>query len=67
MKNCMNMSILFWGRPIQYATEEMTHSVGKDPTHLRANFLESPEAKETVGSININQVTMSETRYHSDV
>ena len=38
--------ILLGGRLIQYATGEITYSIGKDPTHLGANFLESPKAKE---------------------
>ena len=31
---------------MQYATEEITHSIGKGPTNLGAKFLEIPGAKE---------------------
>ena len=31
---------------MQYATEEITYSIKKGPTHLGANFLESLGAKE---------------------
>ena len=43
------------GRLILYTTEEIhACSIGKGPTHLGANFLESPGAKEKWASININ-------------
>ena len=33
-------------RLAQYTTEEITHSIGKGPTHTGADFKEIPEAKE---------------------
>ena len=36
----------FSGRFIKYTTKEIICSIKKSPTHLRANYLESPQTKE---------------------